>query len=95
MNKIYEFSLTGHPDHGVLLKSILEKLFSPFKSILDKWLYEGELPSKQTHSQFFIRESAKPKVDEMWNSKYLILNEQIPTFISGELASKVCLVEYT
>ena len=90
MNKIYEFSRTGHPDHAVLLNSILGKLFSPFKSVLDKWLYEGDLPSKQTNSKFFIRETqTKISEEDVWDDKYVLLNEHVPSFISNELALKV------
>ena len=89
MNKIYEFSRTGHPDHAVLLNSILGKLFSPFKSVLDKWLYEGDLPSKQTNSQFFIKENPVTNEEDAWDNKYVLLKEHVPSFISNELASKV------
>ena len=82
MNKIYEFSRTGHPEHAVLLNSILAKLFSPFKSVLDKWLYEGDLPNR-TNSQFFIKENqAKLLSEDIWEKKYELLKDQVPSFIS-------------
>ena len=92
MNKIYEFSRTGHPDHAVLLNSVLGKLFSPFKSVLDKWLYEGDLPSKHTNAQFFIKENMVDNEEEVWDDKYVLLKEQVPSFISNDLALKVCLL---
>ena len=94
MNKIYEFSRTGHPEHAVLLNNILGKLFSPFKSVLDKWLYEGDLPTKKTNSQFFIKENSISHYssEELWEKKYELLRDQVPSFISDELALKVSLL---
>lgn len=93
MNKIYEFSRTGHPEHAVLLNNILGKLFSPFKSVLDKWLYEGDLPTK-ANSQFFIKENSISHLsnEDLWEKKYDLLRDQVPSFISDELALKVGLL---
>ena len=93
MNKIYEFSRTGHPEHAVLLNSILGKLFSPFKSVLDKWLYEGDLPTK-ANSQFFIKENSISyhSSEDLWEKKYELLRDQVPSFISDELALKASLL---
>ncbi|KAI6654785.1 hypothetical protein LOD99_2664 [Oopsacas minuta] len=89
MNKVYEFSRTGHPEHAILLNSILGKLFSPFKSVLDKWLYEGDLPNRAI-SQFFIMENqANLPSEDIWEKKYELLKDQVPSFISDELALKV------
>lgn len=55
--------------------------------MLQRWVYEGELDDP--YGEFFVACDPMVSEEELWQSKYSIRKDMIPSYISNELAQKV------
>ena len=77
---------------NILINGIT-KVSKPFYEMLQRWIYEGELDDP--YREFFVACDPTVPEDELWQSKYSIHEDMIPSFISGELAQKVNIINVT
>lgn len=58
--------------------------------MLNSWVFDGELFDKSL--EFFIACDESSKQEKLWRSRYSLRYTMLPSFISKELAQKVCEV---
>ncbi|KAI1389936.1 spindle pole body component alp6 [Hypoxylon trugodes] len=95
---IHSFSSSyGDPVVGVFAERLLSPVTSPFYGILRRWIYDGEL--SDPYLEFFVQEQsveAMPKGKSgsinVWEDKYILAVDMIPSIITQEFAEKVFLI---
>ncbi|KAJ4402355.1 Microtubule-nucleating Tub4p (gamma-tubulin) complex component [Neurospora sp. IMI 360204] len=98
---IHSFSSShGDPVVAAFAERLLVDVTRPFYDILRRWIYDGEL--LDPHMEFFVREQnphdeekkdAKAKGQmSVWNSKYEIVKDMVPSIITSDFSKKVFLI---
>jgi len=96
---IHSFSsLHGDPFVGAFAERLLTHVTRPFYNMLRLWIYDGEL--SDPYLEFFVTEHQIGGDDEelrtgatsVWEDKYKIDDDMIPTIMTAEFAKKVFLI---
>lgn len=98
---IHSFStLHGDPTVGAFAERLLSQVTRPFYDILRHWIYDGEL--SDPYEEFFVKEKPETPTDSkappkqggssVWDSKYEIELDMIPSILTQEFAEKVFLI---
>jgi gamma-tubulin complex component 3 len=87
----------GDPFVGNFAEKLLSHITRPFYDMLRHWIYDGEL--SDPYKEFFVietefRPSADPRriASSVWEDKYKLDDEMIPSFITQDFAKKVFLI---
>ncbi|KAI8961002.1 Spc98 family-domain-containing protein [Daldinia sp. FL1419] len=87
----------GDPIVGAFAERLLMPISRPFYSILRQWIYNGEL--LDPYLEFFVQEQsaeAMPKgksgSTNVWEDKYILAADMVPSIITTEFAEKVFLI---
>ncbi|OKL60391.1 hypothetical protein UA08_04035 [Talaromyces atroroseus] len=87
----------GDPFVGNFAEKLLSHITRPFYDMLRQWIYDGEL--SDPYKEFFVfetefRPSADPRriASSVWEDKYKLDDEMIPSFITQDFAKKVFLI---
>lgn len=95
---IHSFSSShGDPVVAAFAERLLGSFTRPFYDILRHWIYDGEL--SDPFQEFFVREQS-PHTDpaklkgagNVWEDKYEIAKDMIPSIITQDFAQKVFLI---
>jgi len=57
--------------------------------MLNSWIFDGEMIDKSF--EFFIACDESSKQEKLWRSRYSLRHSMLPSFVSKELAQKVCV----
>jgi len=98
---IHSFSSShGDPVVAAFAERLLADVTRPFYDILRRWIYDGEL--SDPHKEFFVREQSQHDEDKkeskakghasVWNSKYEVVDDMVPSIITTDFAQKVFLI---
>ncbi|KAK7747641.1 Microtubule-nucleating Tub4p (gamma-tubulin) complex component [Diatrype stigma] len=95
---IHSFSSShGDPVVSAFAERLLTPITRPFYDILRRWIYDGEL--SDPYLEFFVQEQSpedQPKgksgSTNVWEDKYCVVDEMIPSIITDEFALKVFLI---
>ena len=94
---IHSFSSShGDPVVAAFAERLLGSFTRPFYDILRHWIYDGEL--SDPYLEFFVREQppdqdiTKAKAGNVWEDKYELDTEMIPSIITQDFAQKVFLI---
>ncbi len=100
---IHSFSTShGDPFVGAFAERMLVHVTKPFYDMLRQWIYDGEL--SDPYHEFFVIEQDPHSITEkdadprrapatsVWEDKYKLDKEMIPSIITGEFARKVFLI---
>ncbi|XXH03906.1 mitosis inhibitor protein kinase swe1 [Hypoxylon texense] len=95
---IHSFSSShGDPIVGAFAERLLKPVTRPFYDILRYWIYDGEL--SDPYLEFFVQEQsveAMPKGKSgsvnVWEDKYVLAADMIPSIITTEFSEKVFLI---
>ncbi|KAJ9164676.1 Spindle pole body component [Coniochaeta hoffmannii] len=99
---IHGFSTAhGDPVVAAFAERLLAQVTRPFYDILRRWIYDGEL--QDPFLEFFVKEQ-RPRSDDdrkdlkakgltsVWNSKYEVDDDMVPSIITADFAQKVFLI---
>jgi gamma-tubulin complex component 3 len=98
---IHGFSTAhGDPIVAAFAERLLAHVTRPFYDILRRWIYDGEL--QDPFLEFFVKEQ-RPSDDDrkdlkakgltsVWNSKYEVDDDMVPSIITADFAQKVFLI---
>ncbi|KAM0557228.1 hypothetical protein ACHAPJ_005492 [Fusarium lateritium] len=95
---IHSFSSShGDPVVATFAERLLGSFTRPFYDILRHWIYDGEL--SDPFQEFFVREQSPNKdpskvkgAGNVWEDKYEIATDMIPSIITQDFAQKVFLI---
>ncbi|GJN76230.1 microtubule-nucleating Tub4p (gamma-tubulin) complex component [Purpureocillium lilacinum] len=95
---IHSFSSShGDPVVAAFAERLLGSFTRPFYDILRHWIYDGEL--LDPYREFFVREqlpnndvNKKKVAGNVWEDKYEIDHDMIPSIITQDFAQKVFLI---
>ncbi|KAF7545398.1 hypothetical protein G7046_g9574 [Stylonectria norvegica] len=95
---IHSFSSShGDPTVAAFAERLLGSFTQPFYNILRHWIYDGEL--SDPYQEFFVREKAPSKdrskgkgSGNVWEDKYEISKDMIPSIVTQDFAQKVFLI---
>ncbi|OLN85892.1 Spindle pole body component alp6 [Colletotrichum chlorophyti] len=93
---IHGFSSShGDPMVGAFAERLLAHVTRPFYDILRRWIYDGEL--LDPYCEFFVKEQKQtdePKTggSSVWEDKYEIDKDMVPSIITQDFAQKVFLI---
>ncbi|KAI9270462.1 Spc98 family-domain-containing protein [Phascolomyces articulosus] len=90
VSTMHNYTKHGDPFIQKYIKAMLEEVSKPFYEMLQRWIYEGELDDP--YQEFFVACDPSVSEEELWQSKYTIRENMIPSFISSELAQKIFLI---
>ena len=91
----------GDPFVGAFAERILSQVTGPFYSMLQSWIYDGEL--SDPYHEFFVAEQDPSQIDtednqprgaatSVWSDKYNLNEAMIPSIISPSFAQRVFLI---
>ncbi|ORZ02633.1 Spc98 family-domain-containing protein [Syncephalastrum racemosum] len=87
VSTMHNYTKHGDPFIQQFIKDMLEEVSKPFYEMLQRWVYEGELDDP--YGEFFVACDPMVSEEELWQSKYSIRKDMIPSYISNELAQKI------
>ncbi|KAK8073637.1 hypothetical protein PG994_004536 [Apiospora phragmitis] len=94
---IHTFSSShGDPIVGAFAERLLTPVTRPFYDILRHWVYDGEL--SDPYQEFFVHENTEEEMPKtkagsnVWDDKYRVVKEMIPSIITEEFAMKIFLI---
>ncbi|KAI0134270.1 Spc98 family-domain-containing protein [Xylariales sp. AK1849] len=95
---IHTFSSShGDPIVGAFAERLLTPVTRPFYDILRHWIYDGEL--SDPYKEFFVQEQSADQMPKgksgstnVWEDKYLVAQNMIPSIITEAFAEKVYLI---
>ncbi|KAK8109832.1 hypothetical protein PG999_007969 [Apiospora kogelbergensis] len=95
---IHAFSSShGDPIVGAFAERLLTPVTRPFYDILRHWVYDGEL--SDPFREFFVHENTEEEMPKnkagssnVWEDKYRVVKEMIPSIITEEFAMKIFLI---
>ncbi|KAJ5591150.1 hypothetical protein N7450_005122 [Penicillium hetheringtonii] len=95
---IHGFSTShGDPFVSAFAEKLLAHVTRPFYDMLQLWIYDGEL--SDPYKEFFVDEPEfRPSTDprgiatSVWEHKYKLVDELIPSIVTREFAEKVFLI---
>lgn len=100
ISMIHSFSTShGDPFVGAFAERMLSYVTRPFYDMLRQWIYDGEL--SDPYHEFFVIEHNPQEPGEdprrapatsVWEEKYKLDEEMIPTIVTEEFARKVFLI---
>ncbi|KAI9317136.1 Spc98 family-domain-containing protein [Dichotomocladium elegans] len=90
VSTMHNYTIHGDPFVRKYIKSMLQDVSKPFYEMLQRWIYEGELDDP--YEEFFV--ACDPTVSEeaLWQRKYSLRQNMVPSFISTELSQKIFLI---
>ena len=87
LSAIYSHTQTGDAFTSKLVKHILHIVSRPIRSILERWIFEGEL--NDTYNEFFIASDPSVRNERLWHEKYTLRKQMLPSFIPNDVAMKI------
>jgi gamma-tubulin complex component 3 len=66
---------------------MLQNVSKPLYEMLQRWIYEGELDDP--YGEFFVACNNAASEEELWQTKYSIREDMLPSFLSKEMAQKI------
>ncbi|XP_063691040.1 gamma-tubulin complex component 3-like [Bolinopsis microptera] len=92
-SSLHTFLQYGDPNFHLLVKKVLHITTRPLLEMLRRWIYEGECCD--AYGEFFITVDSDTPEDLLWESKYSIRLEMLPSFISKQMAERILLIGKT
>ena len=89
----YMFLHHGDPDLHNLVSKILHLSTRPLREMLRRWIYEGDC--YDAYGEFFITVDCDVPQDSLWESKYSLNLDMLPSFISKKMAERILLIGKT
>ncbi|KAI4113121.1 MAG: hypothetical protein LQ345_005828 [Seirophora villosa] len=100
---VHSFSSShGDPFVAAFAERMLTQVTRPFYDMLRQWIYDGEL--SDPYHEYFVHEHALPRdsssaadarrapATSVWEDKYTLKEDMIPSIITQEFARKVFLI---
>ncbi|ORX55582.1 hypothetical protein DM01DRAFT_1334976 [Hesseltinella vesiculosa] len=84
---IHNYTNHGDPFFRQFITDMLQKVSKPFYDMLRRWIAEGELDDP--FEEFFVATDPTVSEEELWQRKYSIREDMLPSFISNNLAQKI------
>ena len=85
ISQIYSYNYFSKAE--IYLKRVLEDVMSPFYDFIKNWIKLGEL--RDYYKEFFVDIVDDINDDDIWKLKYKMIYQNIPNFLSEELAIKI------
>lgn len=90
---VYMFTCVGHPTVRIMAKEILISMWKPMQHIILNWLLNGEILDPM--GEFFIEEVPDVPFEKLWDQRYGLSPNKLPSFISPVLAEKILVTGKT
>ncbi|KAI7906548.1 Spc98 family-domain-containing protein [Cokeromyces recurvatus] len=87
ISAIHNYTKHGDPFIKTYLIDMLQIISKPFYKMLERWVNEGELDDP--YGEFFVACDATVSEEELWQAKYTLRENMLPSFLSKELAHKI------
>ncbi|CAO3611650.1 unnamed protein product [Cunninghamella echinulata] len=87
VSTMYNYTKHGDPFFKLYISELLQEVSKPFYEMLRRWITEGELDDP--YGEFFVATDPTVSEEELWQRKYSIREDMLPSFISPELAQKI------
>ncbi|XP_038049883.1 gamma-tubulin complex component 3 homolog [Patiria miniata] len=87
---VHSYTLHGDPSVKCVMKHILKLVAFPIKTMLDRWIEDGNLDDK--FHEYFVASDPLVKEDRLWHDKYSLRKSMIPSFITMQQARKILLI---
>ncbi|CAO3681202.1 unnamed protein product [Rhizopus stolonifer] len=87
ISALHNYTQHGDPFFKGFITNMLQVVSKPFYDMLQRWVYEGELDDP--YGEFFVACVASVPEEMLWQNKYSIRENMLPSFISEELAQKI------
>ncbi|KAI8061728.1 gamma-tubulin complex component protein [Gongronella butleri] len=87
VSAIHDYTNHGDPFFKQFITEMLQRVSKPFYDMLRRWITEGELDDP--FEEFFVATDPTVSEEELWQRKYTIRENMLPSFISNDLAQKI------
>lgn len=84
---IHNYTKHGDPFIRKYLTDMLKVVSKPFYEMLVRWVYEGELDDP--YGEFLVACDPTVSEEDLWQNKYFIRDDMLPSFLSKELGQKI------
>ena len=78
------FVFNGNPANSELVSRILQEVSQPILTMIKTWMIEGEI--NDPFSEFFVEMDPSVPDERLWNDKYRMNIQMIPSFLTNSLA---------
>lgn len=90
LSVIHSYTKHGEPSVHSFISGILKQVCQPIYDMIRRWLFEGVL--EDPFYDFFITSDINVPITNLWNRKFSVVENMIPSFLSKELANDILLV---
>jgi gamma-tubulin complex component 3 len=87
MTTIHNYTKHGDPFFRKYLTNMLQVVSKPFYEMLARWVFEGELDDP--YGEFFVACDPTVSEEDLWQSKYTIRENMLPSFFTKESGQKI------
>ncbi|KAI9273637.1 gamma-tubulin complex component protein [Sporodiniella umbellata] len=87
ISTLHNYTRHGDPLFKGFVSHLLQVVSKPFYDMLHRWVYEGELDDP--FEEFFVACDTTVSEEVLWQYKYSIRENMLPSFLSEELAQKI------
>ncbi|KAG1151790.1 hypothetical protein G6F37_003138 [Rhizopus arrhizus] len=87
VSALHNYTKHGDPFIKGFITNMLQVVSKPFYDMLQRWVYEGELDDP--YEEFFVACDFAVSEEVLWQHKYSIRENMLPSFLSKELAQKI------
>lgn len=86
---VYGCSRVGDTLAQEACASVLRRVLAPLLAMMRAWMTEGEL--RDPFQEFFVCADASVPLEDLWDRRYALDVEMVPSFISLDLARRILL----
>ncbi|KEP62864.1 UNVERIFIED_CONTAM: Spc97 / Spc98 family protein [Hammondia hammondi] len=90
LSTLYAHSLRGDPELRVLMLHMLKRAAEPVTDMIHAWIDHGEL--RDPAGEFFVTQRPHCAVEDLWDKRYFVNVDRIPSFFPLSLASEILRV---
>lgn len=90
VSMIFNLAKTGNSGVNLIMVRVLEMISKGLANMLELWIQEGVIDDP--YQEFFIIEDILVGPDELWERKYRIEHDMVPSFFGDELVKKILLI---
>jgi len=87
---VHSFMQTGDPNARSITQRIMKIVSQPLLQVINRWIYNGEL--YDPFQEFFVSANPSVETEQLWNEKYQLKADMIPSFVPLQQAHKILLV---
>ena len=90
ISMVFNLTKTGDPAANQIMLKVMERISVGLTDMIDLWVRHGRI--SDPYNEFFIEEDHLVGENDLWEKKYKIKHELVPSFFDTSLVTKILLI---